>query len=291
VTGSGENLPRDGQLSLQLPERIASVPVPRLSAPVEQFGNYIVYVDESGDHGLVSVNPQYPVFVLAFCVFHKGHYTEKVVTAIERFKFRHFGHDSIVLHEHEIRKETGAFKFNDRAHKHAFLDELTGVIEESRFILISCVIDKRKLRERQQADSNPYHLALGFCLETLHELMAEKGQQDFPTHVVMECRGSKEDRDLELEFRRICDGENRWGRRLPFRIVLADKKTNSSGLQLADLVARPIGLSILRPGQENRAFEVLRHKFFCRGGRRRTASDYEGWGLKVHPGPESERPR
>jgi len=134
VTGSGENLPRDGQLSLQLPERIASVPVPRLSAPVEQFGNYIVYVDESGDHGLVSVNPQYPVFVLAFCVFHKGHYTEKVVTAIERFKFRHFGHDSIVLHEHEIRKETGAFKFNDRAHKHAFLDELTGVIEESRFI-------------------------------------------------------------------------------------------------------------------------------------------------------------
>jgi hypothetical protein len=28
--------------------------------------DYIVYVDESGDHGLVSVDPEYPVFVLAF---------------------------------------------------------------------------------------------------------------------------------------------------------------------------------------------------------------------------------
>ena len=36
--------------------------------------DYIVYVDESGDHGLLSIDPQYPVFVLAFCVFHKEDY-------------------------------------------------------------------------------------------------------------------------------------------------------------------------------------------------------------------------
>ena len=35
----------------------------------------------------------------------------------------------------------------------------------------------------------------------------------------------------------------------------------SSGLQLTDLVARPIGLKTLRPEQENRAFEVLEPKF------------------------------
>jgi hypothetical protein len=42
--------------------------------------------------------------------------------------------------------------------------------------------------------------------------------------------------------------------------VFVDKKSNSSGLQLADLMARPIGLKVLRPMQDNRAFDVLRPK-------------------------------
>jgi len=278
-------LPLSGNSNATFNER------PRLSAPTGKYSNYVVYVDESGDHGLEALDDNYPVFVLSFCVFHKNHYAQNVVPAIEAFKFRHFGHDTVVLHEHEIRKEKGAFRFIDRAHKRAFYDELTAIIETSKFILISCVIDKRRLREKSQLGSNPYHLALGFCLETLFELMQEKDQHDYPTHVVVECRGAKEDRDLELEFRRVCDGENRWSKRLPFRIVLADKKTNSTGLQLADLVARPIGIATLRPTQENRAFEILKQKFFCSGGRKQLGSGYEGWGLKIYPVPDSEKPR
>ena len=81
------------------------------------------------------------------------------------------------------------------------------------------------------------------------------------------------------------------GIRLPFEIKMADKKANSSGLQLADLVARPIGLRILRPTQENRAFDVLKRKFFCSGGRESVGEGYEDWGLKVFPPLESEKPR
>jgi hypothetical protein len=33
------------------------------------YSKHIVYVDESGDHNLQSIDEQYPVFVLAFCVF------------------------------------------------------------------------------------------------------------------------------------------------------------------------------------------------------------------------------
>jgi hypothetical protein len=256
--------------------------------PGQQYSKYVVYVDESGDHSLASVDPQYPVFVLAFCVFHKGYYTSDVVPALESFKFKHFGHDVVVLHETEIRKERGNFRFSSRQHKHAFLDELTSIIDDTRFILIACVIDKERLRERTE---NPYHLALGFCMETLYELMQEKRQDDLPMHVVVECRGKKEDAALELEFRRVCGGENRLGKPLPFEIVFADKKTNSSGLQLADLVARPIGLSVIRPNQPNRAFEVLKKKFFCSGGREHTGVGYDEWGLKIRPTLDSERPR
>lgn len=35
------------------------------------FSDYIVYVDESGDHSLDSINSEYPLFVLSFCIFRK----------------------------------------------------------------------------------------------------------------------------------------------------------------------------------------------------------------------------
>jgi hypothetical protein len=269
-----------------------AAPLPSLKPGAKQFSNFIVYVDESGDHGMLNVDPNFPLFVLAFCVFHKRHYSEKVVPALEKFKFNHFGHDLVVLHELEIRKEKGEFTFfQNRQHKTEFLTELTTIIDASNFILMSCVIDKLQLRTRSIGPPNPYHIALGFCLETLYEFLSEKHQEELKTHVIVECRGKKEDNELELEFRRVCDGANRLGIPLPFDVIFASKKVNSTGLQFADLVARPIGLSVLRPEQENRAFEVLKRKFYCSGGRDKAGEGFENWGLKVYPAQESEKPR
>jgi len=211
---------------------------------------------------------------------------------LEKFKFNYFGHDQVILHETEIRKEKGSFNiFRSRKEKNDFLGELTSIIDYSNFILISCVIDKRTLRKQTSVNANPYHIALGFCLETLHEFLKEKQQHNKKTHIVVECRGKKEDRELELEFRRICDENNRFSLSLPFDVIFSDKRAMSSGLQLADLVARPIGLSVLRPGQENRAFDVLKRKFYCDGGRDNVGNDYEGVGMKIYPPAESEKPR
>ena len=102
-------------------------------------------------------------------------------------------------------------------------------------------------------------------------------QADPTVHVIVGKRGRNEDDDLELEFRRICDGANYKSEKFNFEIVFADKKSNAAGLQLADLVARPIGLSVLRPGQPNRAFEAVKPKLLAKNGR------IDGWGLKCFP--------
>lgn len=254
------------------------------------FGKYIIYVDESGDHSLSSIDQKYPLFVLAFCVFHQKHYSEKVVSELEKFKFKHFGHDQIILHEHEIRKEIGDFSFfRTRKEKLDFIDELTTIIQHSNFILISCVIDKRSLAKDTTLDINPYNVALGFCMEKLFEFLQEKNDHRSKTHIIVESRGKKENRDLELEFRRICDGNNRINVPMPFEILFSDKKTLSTGLQLADLVARPIGINILRPHQGNRAFNVLKKKFYCEGGRDFTGKGYIGQGLNIYPGPQKAK--
>jgi hypothetical protein len=78
---------------------------------------------------------------------------------------------------------------------------------------------------------------------------------------------------------------------MPFEVLFSDKKVMSSGLQLADLVARPIGLRTIKPEQENRAFEVLKGKFYCDGGRASVGERYEGVGMNIYPAPESEKPR
>jgi Protein of unknown function (DUF3800) len=253
--------------------------------------DFIVYVDESGDHALSTIDATYPVFVLAFCVFYQKNYIDKVVSAVERLKFQKFGHDIIVLHERDIRKELGHFKFRSRKDKDHFITDLSKIVEDSNFILIASVIDKRHYAEKAERLENPYHIALRSCLEALYEFMTEKCQQTRETYVVFESRGKKEDQELELEFRRFCDGNNSTGNRMPYRIILADKKVNSTGLQLADLVARPIGLNYIRPKQANRAFDILEMKFFCSGGRSNLGKNYLGKGLRIHPDQKSEKPR
>lgn len=251
-----------------------------------KYSDYIVYVDESGDHNLKNIDENYPLFVLAFCVFYKPHYCSHIVPAIESFKFKHFGHDLVILHEHEIRKEKGSFNiFKGRQQRNNFLDELTNIIEVNNFIIMSCVIEKSRLKLKQPNAQNPYHIALEFCLEKLSGFLQEKGQADLITHVVVEQRGKKEDAELELEFRRICDGANAMKSPLPFEVKFANKQANSSGLQLADLVARPIGMHVLKPEQDNRAFDILKHKLYCSGGKENTGEGYEEWGLKRFPNP------
>lgn len=260
--------------------------------PIDRrFSDYIVYVDESGDHSLASVDAGYPVFVLALCVFHKRHYAEKIIPAVEKLKFNYFGHDIVVLHENEIRKQKGDFAFlSHRPTRDEFMRQLSSIMEASNFILIACVVDKVRVSRSEGASTNPYHIALGMCLEALHGFLAEKGQDKALTHVLVECRGKKEDAELELEFRRICDGNNAYNMHLPFEVIFANKQTNSTGLQLADLVARPVGLSYLRPGQPNQAFDLLRRKFYCDGGREQVGKGFESVGLLIYPPQKAKSP-
>lgn len=242
------------------------------------FGDYLVFVDESGDHGLARVDPGYPIFVLAFCLFAKSDYMERTAPALQRLKFCFWGHDEQVLHEHEIRKpnKNYGFLFNPAA-RGEFMEAINKLVDEAPFQLVAAVIRKLELARQYTLPPNPYELALEFGLERMYlELNSRQG--DKLTHVIVERRGEKEDNQLELAFRRICDGANALKQRLPFELVMIPKASNSTGLQIADLVARPVGIKVLRPTQPNRAYDIVEKKF-----RHGPAGETENWGLKVFP--------
>ncbi len=245
-----------------------------------EFSDYVIYADESGDHSLEKINPEYPVFVLTFCIFKKSDYVHTVVPLVQDFKFRWFGHDAVVLHEREIRQQKPPFKFLQiRSLQDRFMAELSSIVEQTPMTIIASVIDKTAHRRRYVDPGNPYAIGLLFCMERAHRYLAEQDQANAITHCLFEKRGPQEDRDLELQFRRIAGGANYSSTRFTgLEIEMVDKKANSSGLQIADLTARPIGLKTIRPGQRNRAYEIIEPKI-----RRSPAGDTRGWGLKVFP--------
>ena len=98
------------------------------------------------------------------------------------------------------------------------------------------------------------------------------------TTVILEERGRREDAQLELEFRRICAGQNLVGSALDLEPRFVPKVANVPGLQIADLMARPIGRNIIDPAQRNRAFDVIETKLD-----RSPGGEVRGWGLKVFP--------
>jgi hypothetical protein len=242
------------------------------------YSDYIVYVDESGDHGLESIQEPYPVFVLSFCIFSMEKYSRAVVPAFLDLKFKFFGHDQVVFHAHEIRKQHGPFRvLVNPAMRQRFMKELGRTLTNASLALVATVIDKKELLRQFVTPANPYEIAMRFCLEKTYAFLCDQGQGERRTTVVMERRGAVEDKSLELTFQRITQGENCYGP-IPFDIVFADKKSNSTGLQIADLASHPIGRYYLDPLQPNRAYDAIASKIFHTANTGKTE-----WGVKVFP--------
>ncbi len=243
------------------------------------FSDYLVFVDESGDHNLTHIDPQFPVFVLLFAIVQKSDYVEQVCPALQRFKFEFWGHDEVVLHEHEIRKPHGDFLFLlQKTLRERFMAGLTAQMVALPATVVAVVIDKPAYLARYDQPVSPYDYALETGLERVFRHLESLGQSAATTSIVVEKRGRREDAELELAFRRVCDGSNALRKSLPLRLVMIPKTSNSTGLQLTDLMARPVALKHLRPDQPNRAFEIIEPKL-----RRSPAGKVEGWGLKRLP--------
>lgn len=234
------------------------------------YSDFVVYVDETGDHGLTSIDPQFPMFGLVFCLVRKADYVSTLVPAMQSFKFAVWGHDQVVLHEHDIRKQKPPFGFlrTDPVLRANFMGGLNSLVADAPVELCLSVIDKLKLRQRYARPYNPYQIALQFCMEWLIGRMRFYNQGGLRLPIIVEARGKREDDELKTEFDNICANVPQLGSRTDFSFVefqlhFADKRSNSTGLQLADLTARPMTLKVLRPDQANRAAEIAWEKLCC----------------------------
>lgn len=218
----------------------------------------VIFADESGDHGLPPLNPEYPVFVIALCLVDINYYIDVVCPLLQKVKFKYFGHDGVILHERDIRKHTGAFSIlRESALRENFHRDVSQVIEALEFKIFATVIDKREYQASGLSSHDMYFVAMSTSLEQASGYLEGTQTHSQDTVAMFESRGAFEDRKLAKAFGRIAERPSEVNRPHSFEKLYVAKSSNSLGLQLSDLVARPFGVAALRPDQPNRAYEIL----------------------------------
>jgi hypothetical protein len=144
-----------------------------------------------------------------------------------------------VLHESEIRKRLGIFNFKGDVQARAdFIEGLSRVVQHCVPRVVAAVVC--------HSDSGrDVDLA---ALEALWAGFQHDGSGS--SHWIFERRGKREDAAVSKAF----DSLMLSGATHEF----VSKGRGLAGLEMADMLARPIGLSVLRPAQPNRALEGLR---------------------------------
>lgn len=239
----------------------------------KNFSNFIVFIDESGDPNLKNINNNFPIFTLVCCVFKVSEYKE-LKRRMDDLKFKFFGHDEVIFHEKNIRNTNDQFYdiFKDKNLKKKFIDELSSIIDETKFVIISSVIKKKELIIKYANPYNPYFVSLEFCLERLH-LFQKKNKCNKKINIIIESRNKEDNADLKSVAEKIIN-EKKYN----FSLYMVGKLCNNIGLQMVDLIARPISLIVLKSNQRNRTYNII-YKKFDKGKN----GKIDGCGLKIFP--------
>lgn len=241
---------------------------------------YKMFLDESGDHNLKSIDPDYPVLSLVGLIIEEKYYEEKCVKRINEIKLKYFDTTEIILHSYDIRKQKGPFAIlrNECIRKNFYAD-MDNLFNELSFNIIATVIDKAKLKEKYSKPTNPYNLSLKFILERYVMYLNKKDDSGV---MIFESRDKKSNDLLDQDFLKCFINGTGYVKSIEFQSRIYDltfisKEQNEIGLQLADLVAYPVATFLL-PNRDKRAFEMLRPKFISS-----KSGKIDGYGFKVFP--------
>lgn len=244
---------------------------------------YYFFLDETGDHSLSFIDQNFPLFLLAGCLFRERELI-KIEDEINNFKREFFSTSEVILHSREIRKCEGVFQILfDLKIKEEFYKKLNNIIAGVDFFIIGAGVDKEEhIKKYGKGAENPYVISLSFVLERLIFCLDERASSAV-VDIKIEKRGKKEDGQLLDQFNLILDRGTYYvdSQRLKSRISDFEfflKKDNIIGLQIADLCAYPLARYILNPKEPYIPFQIIQKKLYCG----RSGKD-DGYGLKVFP--------
>lgn len=241
----------------------------------------VLFLDESGDHNLSVIDPQYPMFVLGGIIVDKEYADGALTTALSAFKQDMFGRQDIVLHTADIARNRNGFeRLKDAAFRARFYDRLNALMRELEYAVVACAIRKDDHLSRYGvAALDPYLLSLDILVE---RFCFDVGKVSGGGVIVAEKRDPTLDRELELAWLNLKIQGARYMQAIDIEdrisaVNLRAKSDNIAGLQLADPVVSPIGRHLLGTSDKE-DWRIVKKKF-----RSSPQGEIEGYGLVVLP--------
>jgi hypothetical protein len=244
----------------------------------------VLFVDESGDHNLSVIDPQYPVFVLGGVVVDSEYAENELTERANSLKLRLFGTASIVLHTADLCRNRNGFQdLADPSFRQRFYEEINSLMESLEYLVVACAIRKHDYLVAFGAGrKDPYVLGLESVADSF---LAYLKDIDSEGTIVAESRGPVLDAELARAWQRLELGGTS---SIPGPLVrqrirslsLRPKNDNIAGLQLADLVVGPIGRFVLGK-TTHEDFRIIERKFLGE-----TGPNARGSGLIVLPKDE-----
>ena len=229
----------------------------------------LMFLDESGDHNLSVIDPQYPLFVLGGVIMDAGYVQDVVAPRMLAFKRDLFGDEKLVLHTADITRNRNGFeRLKDSGFRSAFYAQLNALMAELDYWVVACAIRK------------DWHLS---------RYGMDVGDVEDGGLIVAEKRGPTLDHELELAWLNLKIKGTQFvrARQVERRIQglsIKGKAANLAGLELADLVVTPIGRHILgKPDRED--YAIVESKY-----RRAPSGRIDGYGLIVLPKEKGPNP-
>ena len=159
----------------------------------------ILFLDEAGDHNLLVVDKDYPVFVLGGCIIDEKEHEQKAKPLISEFKKKLFGTDKLILHFRDYARSINGFekmRLND--FRYQFYSELTEILRKIDFSLVACLIDKKNHLHRYDLRAvDPYLLSLEVLVEKFTIYLRENNDSGI---IIAESRNPQLDNELNLSF-------------------------------------------------------------------------------------------
>lgn len=247
---------------------------------------YHVYIDESGGSRL-NLTRNEPFFAVGGLVIR-----EDDCAAVERawldWKLRWVGRPAARMHSDRLTpKSIGHYaKLGPSAQALESLDEILDSVEATLIVVAIRKSEFLKLYADGQVDpfvpSHHYELCLMFLLERVLHFLLEN--DDAHAHIIAESRNRPDDARLQLEYQRLqVEGSlyqaPTWFRyQLGPHITFRSKSDNVTGLQIIDILLRPVIEKLREPGSQPHRWASARDKLYD-GGKGRI----RGWGLKLFP--------
>jgi len=244
---------------------------------------YYFFMDETGDHGLSFIDPNFHIFLLCGVLF-KEEELFIVNKKISNFKTDFFKTNEVILHSKDIRKCENAFQilFNLDI-KNKFYENLSQILSNASFTIIGSGVNKKDhIKKYGKSAKDPYSISLSFVIERLIFCL-DKLNPNSIVDIIIEKRGRKEDQQLLDEYNTIIDKGTYFiePERIKNRIKkfeFKSKKDNIIGSQIADLCAYPLARHILFPKEPYITFNIIKSKIYCNN-----KGLIDGFGLKMFP--------